>query len=108
MSEAMFVPMPIITPLFNRPSSGGEVEHVYPLFAEVFFVISLIAALTGLVWLAVVFCLSIITGDDFKYDLLEKPHSLSFVLMFGGLVLLLISAILLVITGQPIEGAGER
>ena len=90
------IPMPIFIP---GDSSSG-VEMVYPVWVKVIACFGGLAITAGILWMLVALILSIITDD--RIDVMEKPHVYSLALTLFGIGVLIVSVVLMLMTGQEI------
>lgn len=90
------IPMPIFIP--SDSTSGAE--YIYPKWVEGVACFGGLAVAAGLLWMLTAIILSIITND--RIDATEKPHTYSLALALFGLVILIVAAVLMLITGQKI------
>ena len=90
------IPMPIFIP--SGSSSG--VEMIYPKWVTAIACFGGLAVTIGLLWMLTALILSIIIDD--RIDVMEKPHVYSLALALFGLGVLIITLVLMLITGQKV------
>ena len=90
-------PMPIVIPV----SRGDEANNItYPVWATGTAKVGLLITLIGVTALLVCLTLWMITDDD-RFDLMDKPAVYTFAVATSGVVVMLIGAVLMIITGVP-------
>lgn len=90
------IPIPIFIP--SDSSSGAEI--VYPVWVEIIACFGTLAITAGILWMLVALILSIITDDHI--DVMEKPHIYSLALACFGIGVLIVSVVLMMMTGQKV------
>lgn len=90
------IPMPIFIP----DDLSSEVEMVYPIWVKVIAYFGGLAITAGILWMLTVLILSIVTDD--RIDIMEKPHIYSLALTLFGIGILIVSVVLMLMTGQKI------
>ena len=89
-------PIPIFIP--SAPLSNLNI--VYPYWVEVIGRLSLAICGIGCIWALIILCLSFV--DD-RIDICEKPHTYAMALMIFGMIMIIISLVLVMLTGQEIN-----
>ena len=86
-------PIPIFIP--SEPLSNLNI--ICPRWVEVIAGFSLGTLIVGLLWMLITISLSFISS---RIDPFEKPHSYSVVVVMFGVIMIIISLVLVMLTGQ--------
>ena len=87
-------------PIFLPSDSSSGVDIIYPKGVEAIACLGGLAIVVGLLWMLTAFILSIIIDD--RIDVMEKPHVYSLALILFGIGILIVSVLLMLMTGQKV------